>query len=381
MGCTAALARIAMNARSAISATIIGMVLLALALPLGSQGDAAVSWLQQPLALGSAFGLLLGAVALRWRGVDGAVVVVVLSCIAAAAPLILLSQEIEIGMHDIGFWLYLAAIAVLAMAGVRRIAAISDDLSWTRYATPLLLGAWVIFFWQVLVEALQVPRIILPAPNAIWASLLDGYDTLLGDFVQTVLKAALAGYAIGGASGFLTAILIDRSPFLQRGLLPLSALASTVPLVGVAPIMIMWFGFDWQSKAAVVAIMTFFPMLVNTLAGLRVTSSMERDLMHSYAAGYFRTLYSLRLPMALPFIFNALKVNSTLALIGAIIAEFFGSPTVGLGFRISTEAARMNMGLVWATILVAALSGSAFYGLVTWLQRRVTFWHPSQRRD
>jgi len=195
------------------------------------------------------------------------------------------------------------------------------------------------------------------------------------------VEMAAAGYAIGSAGGFLTGILIDRSPFLQRGLLPLSALASTVPLVGVAPIMIMWFGFDWHSKAAVVAIMTFFPMLVNTLAGLRVTGSMERDLMHSYAAGYLRTLYSLRLPMALPFIFNALKINTTLALIGAIIAEFFGSPTVGMGFRISTEAARMNMGLVWATILVAAISGSVFYGLLAWLQQRATFWHPSQRKD
>jgi NitT/TauT family transport system permease protein len=102
--------------------------------------------------------------------------------------------------------------------------------------------------------------------------------------------------------------------------------------------------------------------------------------MRSYAAGYVRTLFSLRLPMALPFIFNALKINSTLALIGAIIAEFFGSPTVGMGFRISTEAARMNMGLVWATVLVAAIAGSTFYGVLAWLERRATFWHPAQRK-
>ena len=107
---------------------VIGMVLLALTLPLGTLGGADVSWLQQPLALGSAFGLLLGAGALRWRGAGGATAVVVLTCIWAAAPLIVLSQEIEIGMGDVGFWLYLAAIAALAMAGVRRIAAIEDDL-------------------------------------------------------------------------------------------------------------------------------------------------------------------------------------------------------------------------------------------------------------
>ena len=201
------------------------------------------------------------------------------------------------------------------------------------------------------------------------------------DFVQTVLRSALIGYLIGGALGFLTGIAIDRSPFLQRGLLPLSALASTMPLVGVAPILVMWFGFDWPSKAAVVVVMTFFPMLVNTLAGLKSAGAMELDLMRSYASGYWRTLLLLRLPTAMPFVFNALKVNSTLALIGAIVAEFFGSPTTGMGFRISSEAAHLNMGVVWATILVAAVSGSAFYGLINWVERRVTFWHASQASD
>ena len=120
-------------------------------------------------------------------------------------------------------------------------------------------------------------------------------------------------------------------------------------------------------------------MLVNTLAGLAAATAMERDVMRSYGAGYGRTLWSLRIPVALPFLFNALKINSTLALIGAIVAEFFGSPTVGLGFRISTEAARLNMGLVWAAIVVSALSGSALYALLGFVERRATFWHPSIR--
>jgi NitT/TauT family transport system permease protein len=189
----------------------------------------------------------------------------------------------------------------------------------------------------------------------------------------------LIGLGLGSGLGFVVGVLIDRSPFLQRGLLPVAALASTVPLVGVAPIMVMWFGFDWHSKAAVVVIMTFFPMLVNTLAGLAASGHMERDLMRSYGASYWRTLWSLRIPVALPFIFNALKINSTLALIGAIVAEFFGSPVSGLGFRISTEAARLNMGLVWAAIVVAAVAGSLLYAALEWVERRSTFWHPSIR--
>jgi NitT/TauT family transport system permease protein len=168
-------------------------------------------------------------------------------------------------------------------------------------------------------------------------------------------------------------------PFLQRGLLPVASLTSAVPLVAVAPIAVMWFGFEWPSKAAVVVLMTFFPMLVSTLAGLKAAGKLERELMYSYAASYTRTLVALRLPSALPFIFNALKVNATLALIGAIVAEFFGSPTMGLGFRISTESAKMNMPLVWGAIVVAAVTGSVAYALLVALERRAAFWHPSVR--
>jgi NitT/TauT family transport system permease protein len=142
----------------------------------------------------------------------------------------------------------------------------------------------------------------------------------------------------------------------------------------------MWFGFDWQSKAAVVVIMTFFPMLVNANAGLASAGAMERDLMKTYGAGYWPTLAKLRLPAALPFIFNGLKINSTLAFIGAIVAEFFGTPIVGMGFRINTEVGRMNIDMVWAEIVVAALAGSLFYGAIALIERKATFWHPSYRQ-
>ena len=208
---------------------------------------------------------------------------------------------------------------------------------------------------------------------------MGSLDILWADFQQTFMKAVLAGYIIGCGSGFLVSILVDRVPFLRRGLLPLGNLVSALPIVGIAPIMVMWFGFDWQSKAAVVVIMTFFPMLVNTVTGLATAGAQERDLMRSYASGYWPTLIKLRLPAALPFIFNALKINSTLAMIGAIVAEFFGTPIVGMGFRISTEVGRLNVDMVWAEILVAALAGSAFYGVMAFAERAFTFWHPSYR--
>jgi len=244
---------------------------------------------------------------------------------------------------------------------------------------PAIFGVWILIIWETVTRGAGIPFIILPPPSAVAARFANSIPILIDDVQQTIFKSVLAGYAIGCSAGFATAILADRVDFLRRGLLPIGNMVSALPIIGVAPIMVMWFGFDWQSKAAVVTIMTFFPMLVNTVAGLTASGHMERDLMRTYAAGYWQTLFKLRLPAAAPFIFNALKINSTLALIGAIVAEFFGTPIVGMGFRISTEVGRMNVDMVWAEIAVAAIAGSVFYGIVALIERATTFWHPSVR--
>ncbi len=251
----------------------------------------------------------------------------------------------------------------------------------SRFVVPMVFGVTLLFLWQTITRGAGVSPVILPAPSAIWDTLTDkaNIPTLQADFVQTVLRSVLPGYAIGCGAAFLTSIAIDRSPFLQRGLLPVGNLAAALPIVGIAPIMVMWFGFDWQSKAAVIVVMCFFPMLVNTMQGLASAEAMQKDLMQTYAANYWQTLLKLRLPAAGPFIFNGLKICTTLALIGAIVAEFFGTPTVGMGFRISTEIGRMALDMVWAEIAVAALAGSAFYGTVALAERAATFWHPSIR--
>jgi NitT/TauT family transport system permease protein len=248
-----------------------------------------------------------------------------------------------------------------------------------RLFIPGLFGVTLLILWEGIVRGLNVPGVILPAPSAIWATIWASLAILREDFVQTILKGALSGYVIGCGAAVLTAIAIDRSPFLQRGLLPVGNFVAALPVVGIAPILVMWFGFDWQSKAAVVVVMVFFPVLVNTVAGLAATDRMQRDQMATWSAGYGQTLLKLRLPAAMPFIFNGLKIATTLALIGAIVAEFFGSPTRGMGFRISTAVGQLSLDLVWAEIAVAALAGSAFYGLVAGIEKAVTFWHPSQR--
>lgn len=254
-----------------------------------------------------------------------------------------------------------------------------SDTRVVRVFVPVLFGLTLLVLWEGLVRGLNVSPVILPAPSVVAQTFVASTDTLWEDFQQTVFKGALTGFAIGASAAFITAILIDRSAFLTRGLLPIGNFVAALPIVGIAPILVSWFGFDWHSKAAVVVVMVFFPILVNTVQGLREADAMQRDLMRTYAASYVQTLMKLRLPAALPFIFNGLKIATTLALIGAIVAEYFGSPTRGMGFRISTGVGSLSIDLVWAEIAVAAMAGTLFYSLVAWLERVLTFWHPSQR--
>jgi NitT/TauT family transport system permease protein len=249
-----------------------------------------------------------------------------------------------------------------------------------QIGVPLIFGATVLIIWELLVTGLNISAVILPAPTAIAAAFGANLAILWGDFFQTFVKGAFSGYVIGCGAAFLVAIVVDRFDFLRRGLLPVGNFVAALPIVGTAPILVMWFGFDWQSKAAVVVVMVFFPMLVNTVAGLRDTSSMQLDLMRTYGASYTQTLLKLRIPAAMPFVFNGLKIATSLALIGAIVAEFFGSPVLGMGFRISTSVGQLALDMVWAEIVVAAIAGSLFYGLVAKIEQWVTFWHPSQRK-
>ncbi len=249
----------------------------------------------------------------------------------------------------------------------------------TALIVPIIFGLTLLWLWEAGVRGGNVPPVILPAPTDIAARMAGSGTTLWRDFHATFVMGALTGYAMGCGAAVLVALAVDRYDFLRRGLLPVGNFAAALPIVGTAPIMVMWFGFGWQSKAAVVVAMVFFPMLVNTVQGLLASEAIQRDLMRTYSASHRQSLLKLRLPAAMPFIFNGLKICSTLALIGAIVAEFFGSPTHGMGFRISSGVGRLQLDMVWATIVIAAISGSSFYGILAALEKRVTFWHPSQR--
>jgi len=253
------------------------------------------------------------------------------------------------------------------------------DSTFEKHAWPVGFGLLVLVLWEIGVRVFAISPAILRAPSAILAAMAGSLPIMWEDWVQTVVKGALNGLWMGSLAALVVALVIDRFDFLKRGLMPVANFFAALPIVGLAPIMVMWFGFDWQSKAAVVAVMVFFPMLVNILGGLAAVDPMQRDLMRTYGASHVQTLRKLRGPAALPFVFNGLKIATSLALIGAIVAEYFGSPIRGMGFRITTEMGRLATDMVWAEIVVSAVTGTALYGLVAGIEKRVTFWHPSQR--
>jgi len=355
----------------------------ALVLPLTRDGSA---WLwQDPDGIVGALAIAAAA-ALGLRRQADWLTDIVLAVVAHGVAIELLLRVPDlVGKAGWGFWLTTLAAWLLAWLLVARLSTRMPRSAGARWsvnlAVPLIFGAWLLLLWQVVVVGAGVPAVLLPPPSAIWLKLIADPGQVWADFSQTFLRSVLIGYVAGCGLGFLVALIADRFAFARLGLLPIGSFVSALPLVGIAPILVMWFGFDWPSKAAVVVVMTFFPMLVNTVAGLNASDSIDRDLLRTYAAGYGQSLMKLRLPAALPFIFNALKINSTLALIGAIVAEFFGTPIVGMGFRINIADGRLEVDLVWAVIAVAALAGSAFYGIVALIERSATFWHPSFRQS
>ena len=155
---------------------------------------------------------------------------------------------------------------------------------------PAIFGLSLLVLWEGVTRGADIPTVLLPPPSMIGERFAASTHILWADFKQTFLQAVLIGYALGCGSAFLVAVAIDRSPFLQRGLLPVGNLISALPIIGIAPIMVMWFGFDWPSKAAVVVVMTFFPTLVITVQGLQPAETMQR--VHSYPKAARRVLFN-----------------------------------------------------------------------------------------
>jgi NitT/TauT family transport system permease protein len=243
--------------------------------------------------------------------------------------------------------------------------------------TPLVF-LLIVTLWQGVAWLELVSRFILPAPSHIAQSLVQGIAS--GVFLQhglvTVAEAA-TGFGIAVAAGLVIGTLIAEFRILERAVYPYLVALQTMPKIALAPLFVVWFGFGPTSKIAVAAIISFFPMLVTTIAGLRGTDQGRLDVLRALGAGRWRCFISAKLPGALPHIFSGLSIAVVFAMTGAIVGEFVGA-SAGLGYLIIQANARMNIPQVFAILLVLGGIGVLAYGTVQTLRRRLLFWAPQE---
>jgi NitT/TauT family transport system permease protein len=258
------------------------------------------------------------------------------------------------------------------------------------YYTPtILVAVGVLVLWETLVTVFNIQQFLLPRPSAIFAEFMNevrlattpGESSILFQSGLATLWEAIGGLVIGCGGGFLVALITARWTIVSQAMMPFAIAANSVPIIAFAPIMNNWFGItNPASKMAIVAIIVFFPMMINTVRGLTLVDPRQLELLQSYAASPFRILFELRLPNALPYVFSALRVASSLSVIGAIVAEFFGGPRATLGVFITQEAGGFNFTRAWTAIVVASIIGITVYNLVLFAERRLMPWHASMRQ-
>lgn len=267
--------------------------------------------------------------------------------------------------------------AAATMLPRRRMRVNSLRLAW-QVVPPAVVFVLLLLAWEYGVKWLKIPDYTLPPPSRILQT-LPTIGELPQDTFYTTLQEALPGYLIGCSIGFVAAVVAVRYRFFARGIIPYAVVTNSIPIIGIAPIALVLFGIDWQAKAFIVAVLTSFPMFINAFRGLTSVDPLSLQLMRSYAAGWWSTFLKLRLPASLPYVFNALKINTTLAMIGAIIGEYFGGQAQGLGYFIKKEAGSLVMDDVWAAVVIACAIGIAAYLVVTAIERMFTSWHISYR--
>ncbi|MCL4871509.1 MAG: ABC transporter permease [Anaerolineae bacterium] len=242
------------------------------------------------------------------------------------------------------------------------------------YLPTIVVAVTVLLVWEMATRLLDIRQFLLPRPSAILASLFDQWP-LIRPRVYSTTRGAVGGFIIGTTVGIGMAFITARFVALREAMMPFAIAANSVPIIAMSPIMFNWFGptnpLSWMM---IVAMMVFFPVLINTVRGLTEIKPEALELMHSYAASDLKILFSLRVPNALPFLFSALRVASVLSMIGAIVADFFGAERNTIGKYVTQQASSLRFDNTWAAVLVASLIGILFYSLVVWIERLVTPW-------
>lgn len=248
-----------------------------------------------------------------------------------------------------------------------------------EWIPALIIFVLAIAAWWLAITLFHIERFLLPKPGAIVSKFWNDRDVLwhAGWFT---FKEGLGGYVIGCTAGIVFALVLARFRALGTALMPIAIAANAIPIIAFAPIFNAWFDpLQPTSKMAVAAVLCFFPVMVNTLKGLTSVRPTQIELMRSYGAGEIEIFRRVRIPTALPYVFSALKVATVLAMIGAIVGEYFGGSQEALGIQIKNSAALFDFETAWAAILVASILGIVFYVAVALVERIVLQWDPTRQ--
>jgi len=260
------------------------------------------------------------------------------------------------------------SVAEVALSLVKKVAFIIVEI------------AAAVAVWQAAVSIFSINPQVLPGPGAVWTSLRGLFESgIVFEAGWITLQETVYGFVIGAALGMFLAIMLTEIPLLHKIFNPYIVAFQAMPKIAIAPLLLIWFGFGLTSKVVLVVVMVFFPVLVNMYAGLNSVNQQQLDLMRAYRASRWETLRRLRMYAALPFLLASFEVSFVLALTAAVVAEILGSGTVvGLGTLLQMYNARVDMGGMFATVVVLSALGLMLYGLVKLASRYLLRWNQHQ---
>ncbi len=251
-----------------------------------------------------------------------------------------------------------------------------NDLPLWMYSTAVLVATFLV--WEGAVRFFEVPSYLIPPVSSILVRIFTDWQSLLNHSLDT-LNAIVIGFVLSIVVSIPLAALLSQLRWFEKAIYPLLVASQTIPKVAIAPLFVVWFGFGILPKILIVFLICFFPIVVDTMTGLRSISREVIWLSRSMGASHWKTFTRIRVPAALPHIFSGLKVASTLAVVGAVVGEFVGSDS-GLGYQLIVANGTMDVQISFAVIILLSIIGIVLFGIVDLLERLLLPWHISQRK-